>query len=70
MRKKRNPQLWTPTVATTGWAESTLAEQAWVEARGAAVRWAAVGAVFGILVGLVAFAPASWLASAIASATG
>ena len=70
IRRKRNPQLWTPTVATTGWAESTLAEQAWVEARGATVRWAMVGAIVGILVGLVAFAPASWLASAIASATG
>ena len=70
IRRKRNPQLWTPTVATTGWAESTLAEQAWVEARGATVRWAVVGAIVGILVGLVAFAPASWLASAIASATG
>ena len=68
--KRRSPQLWTPTVATTGWAESTLAEQAWVEARGATLRWAIVGAIVGILVGLVAFAPASWLASAVASATG
>jgi general secretion pathway protein N len=70
IRRKRKAQLWTPTVQTTGWAESTLAEQAWVEARGAAVRWAIVGAIVGVLVGLVAFAPASWLASAIASATG
>jgi len=70
IRRKRTPQLWTPTVQTTGWAESTLAEQAWVEARGATLRWAIVGAVVGILVGLIAFAPASWLAHAIASATG
>src|SRR6185369_8423029 len=70
IRRKRTPQLWTPTVQTTGWAESTLAEQAWVEARGATLRWAIVGAVVGVLVGLVAFAPASWLAHAIASATG
>jgi general secretion pathway protein N len=69
IRKKRGGQLWTPTVQTTGWAESTLAEQAWVEARGAAGRWAVAGAIVGILVGIVAFAPASWLASAIASAT-
>jgi general secretion pathway protein N len=69
IRKKRSGQLWTPTVATTGWAESTLAEQAWVEARGATVRWAVVGAIVGVLVGVVAFAPASWLAGAIASAT-
>jgi general secretion pathway protein N len=69
IRKKRSGQLWTPTVATTGWAESTFAEQAWVEARGATVRWAIAGAIVGILVGVVAFAPASWLAAAIASAT-
>ncbi|MDQ6640860.1 MAG: type II secretion system protein N [Pseudomonadota bacterium] len=70
IRKKRNRQLWSPTVASTGWSESTLAEQAWVEARGAAVRWAAFGAIVGVLAGLVLFAPASWLASAIASSTG
>ena len=35
IRRKRNRQLWAPTVASTGWSESTLAEQAWVEARGA-----------------------------------
>jgi len=70
IRRKRTPQLWTPTVATTGWAESTFAEQAWVEARGATLRWAIIGAIVGVAVGLVAFAPASWLASAIASATG
>ena len=69
IRRKRTPQLWTPTVQTTGWAESTLAEQAWVEARGATLRWAIVGAIVGVLVGLVAFAPASWLAHAIASGT-
>jgi general secretion pathway protein N len=34
------------------------------------VRWAIAGAILGVLVGLVVFAPASWLASAIASATG
>jgi general secretion pathway protein N len=70
IRKKRKTQLWTPTVATTAWAESTLAEQAWVEARGATLRWAIVGVIVGVLVGLVAFAPASWLAGAIASASG
>ena len=30
IRKKRDRQLWSPTVASTGWSESTLAEQAWV----------------------------------------
>ena len=70
IRRKRNRQLWSPTVASTGWSESTLAEQAWVEARGAAVRWAVAGAIVGVLAGIVLFAPAAWLASAIASATG
>ena len=67
---KRSRQLWSPTVASTGWSESTLAEKAWVEARGAAVRWAIAGALFGIVVAFVAFAPASWLASAVASWSG
>ena len=69
MRRKRSRQLWTPTVASTGWSESTLAEQAWVEARGAAVRWAVAGILFGALAGLVLFAPAAWLAQAVASST-
>jgi len=69
IRKKRDRQLWSPTVASTGWSESTLAEQAWVQARGAAVRWAIAGGIVGVLAGLVLFAPASWLASAIASST-
>ena len=69
IRKKRNRQLWQPTVASTGWSESTLAEQAWVEARGAASRWAIAGVIFGALAGLVLFAPAAWLAQAVASST-
>jgi general secretion pathway protein N len=55
--------------ARTGFAESTLAEMAWQRTRGAAGRWAAAGAVIGATVGLVACAPAAWLASAVASAT-
>jgi general secretion pathway protein N len=69
IRKKRNRQLWSPTVASTGWSESTLAEQAWVEQRGAAVRWAVAGALFGVVAAFVLFAPASWLARAVASST-
>jgi general secretion pathway protein N len=68
-RKKRDPQLWSPTLASTGWSESTLAEKAWVEARGAAVRWAVAGALLGVLAAAVLFAPASWLASGLSSAT-
>lgn len=56
--------------ARTGFAESTLAELAWQRTRDAAGRWAVAGAVLGALVGLVAFAPAAWLASAVAGATG
>ena len=69
IRRKRNRQLWSPTVAGSGWSESTLAEQAWEVERGAAVRWAIAGTLFGILVGLVVFAPAAWLAKAVASAS-
>jgi len=69
IRKKRNRQLWAPTVAGSGWSESTLAEQAWEIERGAAVRWAIAGVLFGLIVGLVLFAPAAWLAKAVASAT-
>ena len=45
-----------------GWSESTLAEQAW--ARRAAPRCAGpiAGVLFGLVVGLVLFAPAAWLA--------
>jgi general secretion pathway protein N len=67
--RKRGRPLWSPTVASTGWSESTLAERDWAAARGAAVRWAVAGALFGIVAGFIFFAPAAWLASAVASAT-
>ncbi len=56
--------------ARTGFAESTLAELAWQRTKSAAGRWAGTGAIVGALVGLIAFAPAAWLATAVASATG
>ena len=56
--------------ARTGFAESTLAELAWQRTRGAAGRWALAGALLGALVGLVAFAPAAWLAGAVSAASG
>jgi general secretion pathway protein N len=69
LRRKRSRGLWSPTVAGTGWGESTFAELSWDKSRGAAGRWAAAGAVIGVLIAFVVFAPASWLANAIASAT-
>ncbi len=56
--------------ARTGFAESTLAELAWQRTRDAAGRWSGAGLVVGALIGLVVFAPAAWLAAAVASGTG
>lgn len=67
---KRPRRGWTNTVAATGWAESTQAEVQWGRSRGAALRWAVAGAVVGLVVGVIAFAPAAWLANAVDSATG
>jgi len=50
-------------------APSTLAELAWQRTRSAVSRWGWWGAVAGSLVAVVAFAPAAWLARAVASAT-
>ena len=68
LRRKKRP-LWTPTVAATGWGESTYAEQAWDKSRGASTRWAVAGLGVGIVLALVAFAPAAWLADWVASQT-
>jgi general secretion pathway protein N len=68
LRRKKRP-LWTPTVAATGWGESTYAEQAWDKSRGAGTRWAIAGVLVGIVVALIAFAPAVWLADWIAAQT-
>ena len=70
LRRRRGRGLWTPTVAATGWGESTLAELSWDKSRGAGVRWAVAGIVVGVLVALVAYAPAAWLAGAVATRTG
>lgn len=69
LKRKRTRGLFAPTVAATGWGESTFAEISWDKSRSAALRWAAAGVVIGVLVALVAFAPAAWLAGAVASAT-
>jgi len=69
-KRSRNRSLWSPTVGATGWGESTYAEVLWDKSRGAARRWAIGGLVVGLIVALIAFAPAAWLASYAASATG
>ena len=69
-KRTRNRSLWSPTVGATGWGESTYAEVSWDKSRGAARRWAIAGIVVGLVVALIAFAPAAWLTSYIASATG
>ncbi len=69
LRRRRGRGLWAPTVAATGWGESTLAEISWDKSRGAGLRWAAGGAVLGVLAALVVFAPAAWLCNAVAAAT-
>ena len=70
IRRKRKGRFWSPTVAATGWGDSTYAEMSWDKSRSASTRWALAGSVFGVLVALIVFAPAAWLASAVASATG
>ncbi len=56
--------------ATLQWGASTFGHQAWDRARAASFRWAVAGALVGASIGAVAFAPASWLALAMASASG
>ena len=57
-------------MAPTGWGDSTYAETAWERSRSAATRWSIAGVLLGVLVALVAFAPAEWIARAVSSATG
>lgn len=66
LRRRPSMSRW----GASGFANSTLAELAWQRARNAARRWGAWGAVVGVLVGLVAFAPASWLAAALSAGSG
>lgn len=57
-------------VAPTGWGDSTFAEAAWERSRSAATRWAIAGTVLGVLIALIAFAPAEWVARAVGSGSG
>jgi general secretion pathway protein N len=56
--------------SSTLWGESTFAQQAWDRSRAAGLRWAVAGALVGAAFGGIAFAPASWLASAVSQASG
>ena len=68
-RRSRVRPAWLPT-ALSRRAEPTGAEQAWDRSRRAAVRWAGVGTFAGLLFGLIAFAPAAWIARAVATRSG
>ena len=67
--KRRKRSRWASTLAGTGFGESTFAEVAWDQSRGAAGRWAVLGVVVGALVALLANLPAAWVANAVAAAT-
>lgn len=56
--------------ATTRWLESTLEVARWERMQAAGRRWAVWGAVLGGVVAGVVFAPATWLAATVSSATG
>jgi general secretion pathway protein N len=69
LTRKRKGRAWANTAAATGWGESTYAELAWDKSRSAATRWAIGGVLVGSALALIAFAPASWLAQAVLSAS-
>jgi general secretion pathway protein N len=53
----------------SGFAESSLAQAAWVHTRKAVARWSWAGLFCGAAAALLAFAPAAWLAEAVATQT-
>jgi general secretion pathway protein N len=55
--------------STTVFADSTMARAAWDRRRRAAARYGLWGALVGTAIGIVTFAPAAWLAAALAAAT-
>lgn len=70
-----SPRAWWAARATrrntsTIFLESTLAQVAWQRTRKAVARWAWAGLLCGAVVGMIVFAPATWLARAVASASG
>jgi general secretion pathway protein N len=67
----KNPAGWgaKSAQATSRWLESTFEVARWEKMRQAGRRWGRWGAVLGALAGIVMFAPAAWLAQAVAQAT-
>ncbi len=57
-------------VATSVFADTMQAGEIWEKRRRSAARYAIWGAAVGVFVGAVMFAPATWMAAAVASATG
>ncbi len=56
-------------LSASRWVESSHAEAAWGRSRVGSARWGWAGAVIGVLIGAVWFAPATWLADAVSAAT-
>jgi general secretion pathway protein N len=57
-------------VATsTQWGDSSFEEMRWQRTREAGRPWAIAGALVGLVLGLIVFAPAAWLASAVFTGT-
>lgn len=67
----RRPKQWLPKSfgATTRWLESTMEVVRWEKMRQAGRRWGWWGVALGTLLGLITFAPAAWLANAVAQRT-
>lgn len=71
LRWSRRPRwLLGPEAYVTRSFESTLEAIRWEKVRKAGRRWGWAGAILGGILGVVAFAPASWLASSVASWSG
>jgi len=56
-------------MGATQWQDSRQVEPAWRGRSNAAMRWSVAGTVLGVLLSLIVFAPASWLAHGLASAS-
>jgi general secretion pathway protein N len=66
---RRLPSRRRQPVATSVFADTVQAGEIWERRRQSATRWGLWGAILGVAAGAVVFAPASWLAAALARAT-